>query len=358
MKRFFALLLILGLAGAGYWLYETKYKFLLQPAPVEVAPQRWQIGKSGNSSANSMPVAAMNDTNVNATNATEGTNATIVQAMPSDSVITHDFVRDVAEYFVARYHPAQTSKNPSAMARLDFNIKSMNIRYAMELPGILLDKGDTLKARKILFGHVLTPQVLEFLQTYYVPLFLDNLDRILSEETFTVADSKIMPMGETQRHEMLTLLATRFRSLGQTIAALARSTDIAPLIAKYLDDVEKVNDAHMAFWTLQNSNATELEIDDAGAKIKTTIQSREMSRQRLLQTLVTKIGPQGLDASELIYLAQWVQRRSMQNPASLPLLGKAGDLLVKTAGALEERARIPLAEALANATNSTPQPLQ
>ena len=51
-----------------------------------------------------------------------------------------------------------------------------------------------------------------------------------------------------------------------------------------------------------------------------------------------------MDASELIYLAQWAYRRSLDEPGKLPVVAKAGDLLVKTAEAVQARSLEPQPE--------------
>jgi hypothetical protein len=79
-------------------------------------------------------------------------------------------------------------------------------------------------------------------------------------------------------------------------------------------------------------------LNDASAQIKSSIQTREMSRQRLLQTIATSVNPQGMDASELVYLAQWIHRRGEENPDRLALVAKAGNLLTQTATTLEKHA--------------------
>ena len=129
------------------------------------------------------------------------------------------------------------------------------------------------------------------------------------------------------------------------MAGLAATNDVGPLVDKYLADIESVSQAHLAFWNVQAENASAHGPDDeASARIKTTIQTREISRQRLLQTIVKTTNPKGMDASELIYLAQWLHRRKMQNPQWARAVGMAGELLVKVADAVEGRSRQPWAE--------------
>jgi hypothetical protein len=72
---------------------------------------------------------------------------------------------------------------------------------------------------------------------------------------------------------MLGLLAAKLRMIGQIVATLAKTESIRPLVAKYLEDIESVSQAHLAFWNLQGENATVTASNDASARIKTTIQT-------------------------------------------------------------------------------------
>jgi len=342
MKRILALLVILALAG-GYWFMQNRERFFPKPIAKEVAPQRWQV-----STAQTAPpetnASAFNASVQAEQNATLDENAT--QALiPVDEVVRHDFVQDAGTYLVARYLPGGTKKNPAAQGRFDLNVKSINIRYGVDFPGLNVDQTDTLGARKVIFGHVLQAPVLDFLHAAYTPLFLDSLEQSLQSTTHTLPSGQEAPITAEQRKEMLTLLASKLRTIGQVVASLARTESIRPLVMKYLDDMENVSQAHLAFWNLQNENASVTASNDASARIKTTIQTREISRQRLLQAIVSTASPQGIDASELIYLAQWVYRRGLENPQSMGTIAKAGDIVIKVADAVEERSHQPRPEA-------------
>ena len=93
MKRFLVFIILLGLAGAGYWYYQNQHR---QPVPkaTEVAPHRWQVHTT-------KPTA--NDTfEENATTEENATNATVV---PEDVVVEHGFMRDMSKYLAAHYLP-------------------------------------------------------------------------------------------------------------------------------------------------------------------------------------------------------------------------------------------------------------
>lgn len=343
MKRILAILVILALAG-GYWFMQNRERFFPKPIATEVAPQRWQVS-SGTASQN-VTRGHVNATNASLDadqNATTGANATIV-AYPSDEIVRHDFVQDVSSYLIARYLPGGTKKNPAPEGRFDLNVKSLNIRYGVDFPGLNVDQTDTLGARKIVFSHVLQGSVLDFMHAAYTPLFLDSLERGLQSSTHTLPSGEEAAITEEQRKEMLGLLAAKLRMIGRIVATLAKTESIRPLVAKYLEDIENVSQAHLAFWNLQGENATVTASNDASARIKTTIQTREISRQRLLQAIVSSADPQGMDASELIYLAQWVYRRGLEDPKRMGSVAKAGELLVKTSAVVEEHSRQPRPE--------------
>lgn len=340
MKRAVLLLFVAAAAAAAFWFWRNQQQSSPQPVAREVAPQRWQV--SGANPSNATTVTAENT--FNATNETLAENATAENATlagPEDSIVGHGFVQDLSRYLVSVYHPAQTKRNPSDQSRFDLNLKSLNIRYGVDFPGLNVNPMDTLASRKTVFTHVFTPKVLEFLHTVYTPVFLDNLELALLGSPRVLTSGQKADISEVQRREMLTLLAAKARAVGKTVAAQARTASIRELTGKYLEDMEKVNEAHITFWNLQADNASTAAVDEASIKIKAAIQTREMSRQRLLQSIVSTANPQGLDASDLIYLAQWVYRRGLENPALLAQVAAAGDLGVKTAAALEERARQP-----------------
>ena len=43
MKRILVLLVVLALAGGGYWFMQNRERFFPKPEAVQVAPQRWQL---------------------------------------------------------------------------------------------------------------------------------------------------------------------------------------------------------------------------------------------------------------------------------------------------------------------------
>jgi hypothetical protein len=342
MKRALVIIVVLVLAGGGYWLLQNRERFFPKPVAKEVAPQRWQVSTAkAPEPRNATLPAALNATNASTVaNATAEANATLPQP-PADEIVRHDFITDVSQYLVARYLPGGTTKNPAPAGRFDLNVKSVNMRYGIDFPGLNVDPVDTLASRKAVFTHVLQTPVLEFLHAAYTPLFLDSLEEALRSASHTTPSGQNVPVTDEQRAEMLSLLAARLRAVGQPMSALARTDAIRPLVKKYLEDIENVSQAHLAFWNVQGENASVAARDEASARIKTTIQTREISRQRLLQAIVGVASPQGMDASELIYLAQWIHRRSLENPGWVEATGKAGDLLVRVAAAVEERSREP-----------------
>ena len=337
MKRVLVVIVVIAaLVGGGYWFMQNRERFFPKPEAKKVAPQRWQVSSAGlPAPINATVTETANASAANATaqNATTEANATAI-ASPDDEILRQDFVQDACDYLVARYLPGNSPKNPTGKGRFDLNVKSVNMRYGVDFPGMNVDPVDILGARETIFRHVLQEPVLTLLHESYTPVFLDRLDATLRAAGHT----------DAQRKEMLLLLAARLRAIGGTVAGLAATNDVGPLVDKYLADIESVSQAHLAFWNVQAENASATARDEASARIKTTIQTREISRQRLLQTIVKTTNPKGMDASELIYLAQWLHRRKMQNPQWAGAVGTAGKLLVKVADAVEERSRQPWAE--------------
>lgn len=332
MKRVLVIIVIVVLAAGGYWFMQNRDLFFPKPEARKVAPQRWHVGTSEPTNATLPKPDAGNasEANASAGNATVAENATQA-APPADEIVREDFIQDVCEYLVARYLPGNTKKNPAAKGRFDLNVKSVNMRYGIDFPGLNVDPVDTLGARETIFRHVLQEPVLDVLYATYTPVFLERLDATLKSAGHT----------DAQRSEMLTLLAARLRAVGRTVAGLAGTDEVGLLVSKYLADIESVSQAHLAFWNVQAENASATDREEASARIKTTIQTREISRQRLLQAIVKTTNPKGMDASELIYLAQWLHRRDLTNPGWAAASGKAGELLVKLADVLEERSRQP-----------------
>ena len=357
MKRILVIAaFILALAG-GYWFMQNRDSFSPKPVATEVAPQRWQVSTVQQAASDPLqtPVNATAAFNGTDDNATDTGNATR-PVFPADDIVRHDFVEDISAYLVSLYLPAKTKNNPGAQGRFDLNVKSLNIRYGVDFNGLGVDPADTLGARKIVFTHVLKAPILDFLHAAYTPLFLDDLERALQSVTHTLPSGQMAVISEEQRQARLPRLAARLKAIGKTVAALAKSDAIRPLVTKYLDDMESVSQAHLAFWNIPEDAAISAR-SEASARIKTTIQTREISRQRLLQAIVSAANPQDMDAAELIYLAQWVYRRGQEDPG-LANVAKAGDLLVRTAEAVAERASEPQPEveqALGNDTLSVGQ---
>lgn len=340
MKRILALFTILVLIG-GYWFYQNRDLFFPKPEALQVGPLRWQVSSTDKQHELPGNTTVTNANMEQTQNASDQDNATQT-TVAVDEIVRHDFVQDLSRYLVTRYLPGKTKKNPSAEGRFDLNPKSLNIRYGVDFTGFNVNQTDTLNSRKIIFNHVLQGPILDFLQAAYTPLFLDGLERALQAAAYTLPSGQKAPVTAEQRREMLTMLADRLLSIGHTVSALARTDAIRPLVATYLEDMEKVSQAHLTFWNRQAENASITDVEEASTRIKASIQTREISRQRLLQTIVTTTNPQGMDASELIYLAQWVYRRNLDIPQSLGAVAKAGEIIVRTAAAVAERALQPM----------------
>lgn len=359
MKRISYLLVIAALA-AGFWFYQSKLHTVDKPIAREVAPQRWMVNENASTGSSAVPggTAAVTTPAANATipvydnattisageeqlNATTDGNATgnATAAGPEDAILQHGFLADTSAYLVSRYFPGNSVRNPAAQGRLDLNVKSVNIRYGVDFPGMAVDPADTLGSRKIVFAHLLNQQVLDFLYENYLPIFLERMDQALAAATYESPSGATQQLSPAQRSEMLTLLGARLKNVGRTVGILVRTSTIMPLVQTYVDDMEKVNIAHQEFWQLQADNAALSATNAASSKIKTSIQNREMSRNHLLRSIVKTGGPQGMDASELVFLAQWVYRRGQADPASLPLVAKAADLIATTGQALQKHAQ-------------------
>lgn len=355
MKRISFLLVIAALAG-GFWFYQNELRTVEKPIAKEIAPQRWVVNEtagSGNTTTSNETVtepaanlpanSTLYDNATTISTGEEQTNSTADNATevtgPEDAVLQHGFLADTSAYLVSRYFPGNSIRNPAAQGRLDLNVKSVNIRYGVDFPGMGVDPADTLGSRKIIFTHLLNQQVLDFLYDSYLPLFLERMDEALAAATYELPSGTPQNLSPAQQSEMLTLLGTRMKNVGQTVGILVRTSTIMPLVQTYVDDMEKVNRAHQEFWELQSQQASISTTNEASTRIKTSIQNREMSRNRLLRSIVKTGGPQGMDASELVYLAQWVYRRAQADAASLPVVARAADLVVKTGEALQQHAQ-------------------
>ena len=182
MKRVLVVIVVIAaiLAG-GYWFMQNRERFFPKPEARKVAPQRWQVSTAGPPEPS------------NATPASEAANAsgrpTPLRKTPRPSPtppaiappVDESCVRTSSRTRETTWWPATcratARKIRRAKGRFDLNVKSVNMRYGVDFPGMNVDPVDILGARETIFRHVLQEPVLKFLHESYTPVFLDRLDR-------------------------------------------------------------------------------------------------------------------------------------------------------------------------------------
>ena len=235
------------------------------------------------------------------------------QALPKvteDSRVRPQFITDLAAYFVSRFKPGRTS------GTLRVSVQEINQRYGIRLPGLAVDdKG----GRAALLRYAFHPTMLQGLYGLYADRFLGELD---SE----AAKKSLSPEQTRQLHMALSGRLVIWAGALEGIVAL-------PDLGQRLENMEKLSQAVMdvntqmaeavfALDQLRESGASktqqataQLRVDGLSARYRRALDD-VAAAQRTLLGAIRQRGGQVMNDEDLLFVAQWVDRRRRQDPQS------------------------------------------
>ncbi|WP_031388618.1 hypothetical protein [Desulfonatronum thiodismutans] len=258
--------------------------------------------------------------------------------------ISGSFFDDLAHQIVAGYHPPNSEFNPQAQGRLQFHFSSLNRRYGMDLVGLDHQSPSLIQGREEIFRNLLQPEALETIWVLFVPVFEQALDEAVLTGRWSFpaqgGSSEERGLNIQEQQEFYRLLSGSVAALSQAVQAYADHQDAPALMARWFQAQTNAYAAHSRYQLAETELLTSqeeapddqvrilaerLERDAAAQGIMQAIAAREQARRELLEIFATGRSRPDLSESELVYLAEWLHRRTHAHPERTQALRHMAD---------------------------------
>lgn len=238
-----------------------------------------------------------------------------------DAVVRLKFIDSLAAWLVTGYMP---SPNPDKLGTITVSLQNVNMRYGVELIGLSWVGDDPRIGRNEILNYVFTPAMLDALYRLYCDRFM----KAISLELLKARAG--MSFTLKQKQDFYRLYARRFRGISGALQGIA----VTPNFIKRMDQLKKA--AQRVVNT--NSKYTDLlycadKFRDTGNKVELqkftkkahaaakVYQQAVVDRERLTKAMILAIRQNVtariLDDSNLLYLANWVDRRLKNHPENM-----------------------------------------
>ena len=220
-----------------------------------------------------------------------------------DSRVRPAFIDDLAGYVVSRYKPGQSG------GTLNLGVQSLNQRYGLKLAG------QAEGGRSGLLRYAFHPAMIQGLYGLYVERFIEGLG----------AAAVTRGLTPTQTRQMELALAGRCVTVAGALEGIASLPDLSKRL-KQLEQISEnavdinaqMTEAIFELDTLRESKAdtpqlatARLRVDGLSARYRGALEERAAVR-RMLVGDIRKAGGQTLDEDSLLFLAEWMERRTRQ----------------------------------------------
>lgn len=258
-----------------------------------------------------------------------------------DSVVRSLFVEDMAQWMVSRYQPSKDG------GRVGAGVQSANMRYGTSLRGITYRGEDVLAGREILFRYAFTPSMLRALYGLYVDRFVEDLAQAAAEPRQGEA------LTAQQTDEMYRAYAARFSALAQVLDNIAAVPDLRERMDKVNQSTQKAIDIHSqvaeAVFVLDEARdagkdgpieAAQLRVNGLNAQYRRAIDERTLAQQALVTSIRGTGEGRTLDEDAVMFVAMWIERRMVKQPAAQQTAKVAAQILQDLAGRLHQAASV------------------
>ena len=281
-----------------------------------------------------------------------GTEAPSKDTLKEDSVVTGDFVQDLASWMASQYRP---SSREDRSGYSTVTLEKANSRYSSS-PRLRSVEKDIVSSRASILNYVYKPGMMEALYLLYAPRFMDALEDAARRPV------RNRTLENWQIADMFTVYGNQFRQLASSLEAAA-GVDLPALVGAIHEAGRKERLASEKFALAYTAHAVAL---DDGNKAEAEVQSRRMMDQSRLagmyaaeqdqarRRLVAELRGQGRNAvlsnGDLVFMSEWIVRHK----GSVDATRVAASVCARMAGLCEERARALLAPASPEQENSAP----
>ncbi|MBQ3171492.1 MAG: hypothetical protein IJB53_06205 [Mailhella sp.] len=232
-----------------------------------------------------------------------------------DPVVTPHFVSELAVWLVNSYKPAA---NGDGLGKSAVTLRSANARFSLS-PALRSAEGDALKGRRAILRYVYSPGMLEALYRMYGPALLAELE--------DAARSGRRSFDQGQTAAMFRLYSGKLASVASALEA-ASKLDIPAMVKPIRQAAAQEEAASEAFAKAYAAHSEAREagnreaMDRHSARMVQSIREasqadarKERVRQNVVHALKQNMTGTPLSDADLIFLAEWLERRKASKEA-------------------------------------------
>ena len=226
-----------------------------------------------------------------------------------DPVVTPHFVSELAAWLANSYKPAA---NGDGLGKSAVTLRSANARFSLS-PALRSAERDALKGRSAILRYVYSPGMLEALYRMYGPALLAELE--------DAARSGRRSFDQAQTAAMFRLYSGKLASVASALEAASR-LDIPAMVKPIRQAATQEEAASEAFAKAYAAHSESREagnreaMDRQSARMVQSIREasqadarKERVRQNVVHALKQNMTGTPLSDADLIFLAEWLQRR-------------------------------------------------
>lgn len=243
-----------------------------------------------------------------------------------DSIITFDFVRDLARLLVNEYWPAGTHPDASKEGISTAGLLTLNNRYGIEMFGLLpTEKNQGGSARARILGYSLMPSMVDGLYKLYAERFI-SLVNAEAQEKIMLRGQESYRLTSSDIAEMYNIYAGLNRSAAGAIRSYFGSKSLPILVEDYVVLKDRADQAGREYAKLRMDGG-EARLQAMQKKYEGLVRERERSKGMIANAMRRKGYTRSFDDNSLVYVATWLHRRDLGYAPGLNSLSDAFDKL-------------------------------
>ncbi|MBQ2760798.1 MAG: hypothetical protein IJE96_02600 [Mailhella sp.] len=232
-----------------------------------------------------------------------------------DPVVTPHFVSELAAWLANSYKPAA---NGGGLGKSAVTLRSANARFSLS-PALRSAERDALKGRSAILRYVYSPGMLEALYRMYGPALLAELE--------DAARSGRRSFDQAQTAAMFRLYSGKLASVASALEAASR-LDVPAMVKPIRQAAAQEEAASEAFAKAYAAHSEAREagnreaMDRHSARMVQSIREasqadarKERVRQNVVHALKQNMTGTPLSDADLIFLAEWLERRKASKEA-------------------------------------------
>lgn len=279
-------------------------------------------------------------------NAVSGQGAPSDAGRSEDSVVTSEFIKNMARWLVHSYQaPSGQNLLAGKTGRTSASLMGANMRFGGALSGLNFAGGDPISGREAVLNYVYTPGMIDALYRLYVDRFITAMQGAAQE-----GKDGGPGLSNAQAADMFSVYAGLFRQLSASLRGVADLPDLRMLVAGLHSAGQAVVHANgvfaevlFAFEEARDQGETDeaemlsRNLQASSVATEKAIQARAQARGAVADAIKIRAGGKTLGEDSLVYLAEWVNRRGEPAQTS-PATTMASEIMLKLADQCDAQA--------------------